>query len=589
MSTRAYDYLIQVSNSVNFKTGDIVYGSNTGSIADIISINNDTLKIRMANTFQTFDVSERLISHKAIMNSVHKINDCTASVADFVQFYSLPIANVSSDSVQVYVGSTLVPKDEYTVTSNSVFFNKLVIKDADVSSLDKTNYIKIQSNLFVEVITGDTEAPSFISSNLLSYVETANSSITSISGSPFINAKNSRSQTPIVKLISIYYPGEWYPPKENGNPGQTGDSLSWPFEFPIRFAEFVGEPITDYNSGIIFAGRKYKSIAMNSGEFSTDSTGTINGTSLEISNFDGKIASLIENKNIVGFSSAGVTAYVNGELVNNIDPRTILGNPQYNSDVATRKGSNTAMSFSDSQEMGGTWTSLIEDSRDLLGAVVEIKMTYAKFLDVWPEYSIATSSTTTSVTVKSAELYRIGDKITYSNAANLVVYTLYDPITETSSMLYATITNIVDNTLYFEAVPSFLPEEGHAILILNETADPNSYSEFLFVIDQMDEMNDFVAKFSLTNWLQYFKMNIPKRKFFSTTCPWRYKGKECKYTGTGDIIGSNPTISSNGYFTISNETTLDPALDFCPGTLKACALRKNLVNFGGFISNDDEE
>jgi lambda family phage minor tail protein L len=100
----------------------------------------------------------------------------------------------------------------------------------------------------------------------------------------------------------------------------------------------------------------------------------------------------------------------------------------------------------------------------------------------------------------------------------------------------------------------------------------------------LDELDEFVAKFSLTNWLQYFKMKLPKRKFVNTVCAWKYKGAECKYPtyGTGTIPGSNPPVTANGYFSYTNESVGSQSLDICSKTLTACTLRKNLNNFGGF-------
>jgi lambda family phage minor tail protein L len=125
---------------------------------------------------------------------------------------------------------------------------------------------------------------------------------------------------------------------------------------------------------------------------------------------------------------------------------------------------------------------------------------------------------------------------------------------------------------------------GTKLLIVNPDADPTSYVEYVFTVNRLDELDEFVAKFSLTNWLQYYKMKLPRRKFTNVTCPWVYKGQECKYpsSGTGTIVGSNPAISANGYFTYSNEPTESVNLDICSKTLTACALRRNLVNFGGF-------
>ena len=45
----------------------------------------------------------------------------------------------------------------------------------------------------------------------------------SIAPSPFIAEKNAFTQNPVVRLYEIYYPGEWYPDNQAGNP--TGDGM----------------------------------------------------------------------------------------------------------------------------------------------------------------------------------------------------------------------------------------------------------------------------------------------------------------------------------------------------------------------------
>jgi phage-related protein len=205
----------------------------------------------------------------------------------------------------------------------------------------------------------------------------------------------------------------------------------------------------------------------------------------------------------------------------------------------------------------------------MLGAVVEVKLTYAKFLDFWPEYSVAYASNTTTVSVRSSSPYRIGDIVTNKNKSNTAV-----------------ITKIEDNILHLNTNSPYSSLQNitnNAVFIINLDADADSCVKHTFVVTRLEELNDFVAKFSLTNYMQYFRMELPKRKFYST-CPWVYKGPQCKYptTGSGAIIGSNPTLTSNGFFNYNNVSVLNESDDICSHTHTACALRRNLANFGGF-------
>jgi lambda family phage minor tail protein L len=417
-------------------------------------------------------------------------------------------------------------------------------------------------------VTGNENAVSFVASNLVTYVETANATITAITGSPYIAEKNSYQQTSLVKLYSIYYPGDWYPYKPSGNPSKSGDGFPWPYGFPIRFAEVIGDTYSLFKYLVSYDGIEYEVLPIDSGEISSDTTGRINEIDLTLSNFDGRISSLVENKNIAGFNSSNSTiAFVNNELVQNIDPRTVESNAFYNVSVAEARGANAAWDYESSVSNNDTWTLFKEDSRDLLDAVVEIKYTYAKFLDYWPEYSIVSNSSVNSATVITSGAYRVGDVVTSS-----------------STSLTATITDIIANTLYFDSTNlAFLPVNTK-VLILNPDADSLSHIKHIFTINKLNELDEAKASFSLASLFQFYKNTLPKRKFYTSTCPFTYKGPLCKYpaAGTGVIVGSNPPISANGFFTISNVPTSSVSEDLCAKTKQACVLRKNLVNFGGF-------
>jgi phage-related protein len=553
MTTRAYDYIVSVANAEAFATGAIVFGLTSNTIAEVISKQSNNLKVKLSNIYSAFAVGETIRTNTFNMYSVNTFAEYSIIPLDLT--FDLPITNALTDSISVYVDNFALPKEYYSVNNTSIIIDANYLPSISIAGI---------SNVLVQVVTANTNAASFISSNISEQSMTANSSITAIYSSPYIAEKNATQQTPIVKLYSIYYPNEWYPANSNGNPSKSGSGYPWPHNFPIRYAEFLGETFTDFNYSISFANTEYKVVALNGGELSTDDTGTINGTTLEISNFDGVISSLIDSPNILGYNSSNsASAFVNGELVRNIDPRTILGNTYYDSSVAVNRGNNAAWDYESTIENGDTWISLRDDSRDLLGAIVEIKLTYAKFLDYWPEYSKVSNVSGNIITMYSSTPYRVGD----------VVYSSVDKVSNA-------ITDIKGNNVYVN-IPATI---GSNLYIVNPDADKDSFVEYTFIISRLDELNDFTAKFSLTNLLQYFKMELPKRKFFRTTCPWAYKGTECKYpvNGSGPIIGSNPEITSNGFFTYDNVPTLNSSEDICAKTFTACALRRNLANFGGF-------
>lgn len=576
MSTRAYDYIITVANATAFKPGNSVIGVSTGTVGEIISKSSNNLRIKLSNVYQTFSVGETLRSNTITLTSYNVLSNVTTQINGTTNTFNIPRASVPDDAINVYVNGEYLSKEYYVrASSTQIQFANRTRLNSTTGAIETYVFPDTSvKSLVIQTVSSNTEARSFIASNYASQITTATSTISAVTESPYIAEKNSTVQTPLVKLFTIYYPGEWYPENANGNPSLSGSGFPWPYGFPMRFAQILGESYSDFNYSVSFNNVAYKVIGIDSGDISVDSSGKIGEMSMSISNFDGVIASIVENKNILGYNSSNnYTALVNGEIVQNIDPRTIPGNAYYNSAVALSRGQNATWTYETTKSFNDTWTRLKEDTRDLLGAVVEVKFTYAKFLDNWPEYSIVRSSSSNSATTYSSLPYRVGDTVTSNTTSNR-----------------STVSAISGSTVYFNDTNLSSLPAGAKLLIVNPDADPTSFVEYVFTINRLDELDEFVAKFSLTNWLQYYKMKLPKRKFTNTTCPWVYKGAECKYpsSGTGTIVGSNPPISANGYFTYSNETAASASLDICSKTLTACSLRKNLVNFGGFpgIKND---
>jgi lambda family phage minor tail protein L len=581
MSTRAYDYKLTLSDATNFTKGNTVIGLTSNTVAEIIDVSSTELKVKLANSFQEFIVGESAVSNVALLVSYNAFINHSANITGSTNVFALPLTynNINLiDSINVYVDDVIAPRDSYIINSN----NTIQFLPLETLSITTSNTLTIfsdirqttifptvnTSSLYIQVVSGNVNADSFISANFEGTILSASSEILEINDSPYIAEKNAINQSPIVKLYTIYYPGEWYPPNNFDNPSGSGEGFPWPAGFPIRYAEILSNDYYQSSYDVLYGGVSYVAEAIESDNIQISSLGSIGEITLTISNFDGSIASIVDNKNILGYNSTNsASAHINGELVQNIDPRTILGNALYDANVTAIKGSNAVWNYSDTINNGDTWTSFRSDSRDLSGAIVEIQLTYAKFLDYWPEYSIVKTSTANSANVYSSSVYRVGDLVTTQINSNTTV-----------------ITDIVGDTLLFVNSNLSSLSANTKIFIVNPDADSSAHIKHVFTLNSLDELDELTAKFNLTSWLQYFKQNVPKRKFYSTSCPFTYKGKECKYpsNGTGTIVGSNPKIEANGFFTVSNVSTANIEQDICSKTLTACKLRKNLVNFGGF-------
>jgi phage-related protein len=415
----------------------------------------------------------------------------------------------------------------------------------------------------------------FQSNTMSGNVTTAIATVSSISPSAFIAEKNAFTQNPVVRLYTVYYPGEWYPPNENGNPTGQGAGRAYPNDFPLRFAEIIGDLVSDLQYNVVYDTDTYLPFPLNSSAISQSSDGKINELTLTVFNFDNIISALVEDPFLTGNNTSNsVQAIVNNELVHGIDPRTVPGTTT-NEDglnfdeafVGIYGRTNASFTYEQTLAVGGTWQEQKMDTRDLLGGVVEIKTTFANFLDFWPEYSTAQYISANVVEVYNSMPYRVGDNVVAKGTT-----------TE------ATIQSIEENRFLFlsnELDPGATVDTP--IYIVNQQADTESYIEDKFKIDQLESLNDSVASFGLVSWLQYFRIVTPKRKYYKNTCQWTYKGAECQYPGPGGLAIPGTSLTSNANpIAANNQIAADAGGDVCGKSLQACTLRNNQQHFGGF-------
>ena len=514
MVTRTYDLKLTVDNSAGFALGNAILGNTSSTAALIVGIEDNILKVTLNNVLQEFSSSEEIHSNSVVIS-----------------------------------GTTSGQKNNGLVP--------------------------------------------FVSNTFSSEVTTAATTISAIEFNRFTTAKNADTQNPIVRLISIYYPGEWYPPNENGNPSNAGEGRAWPNGFPVQIAQVVGATNEDIGYNVIFNSDSYIPVPINISGIDQASDGKINELSIEIFNIGNIISSLVENPFIAGNNiSNSVVALVNGEFVHGIDPRTVdatpasVGSPGSEAfDTLTRARANglsfdasvvsdvygianAAFNFQQTQVVGGTWRNDTFDSRDLLGGVVNIKTTFAQFLDFWPEYSIITSINSNVISVKNSSPYRVGDNLVS------IAGTVEGTVLAIDS----------NNTIFLSNALDGATQTNRPLYIVNPEADVESYIEDTYKIDQLESLSEQIASFGLVSWLQYFKTVLPKRRYYKNTCQWQYKGAECQYpeSGTGTIPGTFPAETANGFFTNNNVSTTDPSLDVCSKSFTACSLRRNTLHFGGF-------
>lgn len=607
MVSRAYDYIVTVSNAAAFQKGNVFIGNVSSAFGVIanVDLNENNIKVKVDNVMQEFQVGENVhsnvITSYGISESSIFSNNTTTAVTLLANTASydftidghtnvfLLSSNANSKSeISVYLNNVYIDHDEFVWPANTVagqpgvisgvtynveaFANQGIVFKNDSSSgnvLPRAN----TTSLVIFRETSNSNNQSFTGNAYTTITTTALSNVLAVYNNPLIKEKNKLQQNPLVRMYSIYYPGEWYPGTDAGNPSNDGAGLPWPLNFPYRIAEVRGDTISDLQYKAAYGGNDFTALPIDSSSMEMDSTGRVNELSISISNFDNSITALVEDPFLVGnVTSNSAQGTVNGEVVYGLDPRTVIGNSHYDSDVVnTYYGtSNAPWIYDQAVEQGETWSELKVDSRDLLGAVVEIISTYANFLDYWPEYSSIRSVSGNTVELFSSLPYRVGDNV------------FVEGNTDTSENVRA-ITSIEESYVQFE---SALPNAyaGKNLYIMNPDKDSEAYVKDVFKIDALEGLNEQVATFSLTSWLQYFKLQLPKRKYFKNTCQWIYKGTECQYPGPGGLaIPGTDKVSNTDPITANNQEGVTNADDDCAKSYEACQLRNNTLHFGGFI------
>ena len=393
--------------------------------------------------------------------------------------------------------------------------------------------------------------------------------IKSVTRNKLLEEANKSQISGKVRAVSIYYPGNWY---SDGDEYAT-TRQAWPHPFPIHIINsgFSEDIVNPQSFPVEYRGITYNPVPMDIDPIQDESDGTIGNFSISIFNADGLVNSIVQNPNLVGYSSAGISSIVDNLFLTNIDPRTVPTNAAYDQRVVDYYGTtNAAVDFYQNDSLGGTWTRQVGDSKHLLGAVVRVTSTFQRFLPYWPEYSTVHNSINNSntVTVTDATVYRVGDEITSNNHA--------------STANVVSITNNRELNLDGNITAS----SGDGLFIKNPDADPGACAVESFKITQLQGLTNEVATFQLTSFLEYFTQQLPKEKIYSNKCRFNYKDSRCAYAGPGNFpIKGNDTLRTNPKaITLQGEESDDLSLDQCAKTFDACQKRNNHERFGGFVT-----
>ncbi|EHT5660763.1 phage minor tail protein L, partial [Escherichia coli] len=105
----------------------------------------------------------------------------------------------------------------------------------------------------------------------------------------------------------------------------------------------------------------------------------------------------------------------------------------------------------------------------------------------------------------------------------------------------------------------------------NPEADPEQELSDRWVVEQMSELTAMTASFVLATPTETDGALFPGRIMLANTCMWTYRSDECGYTG-GAVADE------------FDKPTTDIRKDRCSKCMRGCELRRNVGNFGGFLS-----
>lgn len=107
----------------------------------------------------------------------------------------------------------------------------------------------------------------------------------------------------------------------------------------------------------------------------------------------------------------------------------------------------------------------------------------------------------------------------------------------------------------------------------NPYADPNQkFQDDVWFVDRKVNENKYMIEWELASVFDLQGVMLPYRQVIQNTCPWKYRGAECGYTGTA-------------YFDRNDNAVGSASGDQCGKRLKSCEIRfagSSFIPFGGF-------
>lgn len=221
--------------------------------------------------------------------------------------------------------------------------------------------------------------------------------------------------------------------------------------------------------------------------------------------------------------------------------------------------------------IGGLFSAVNMETDDLVGCKIIRRRTLVKYLDVenWVFRNNTAQGATTSTITLDLNASDVDDYynratihlLSGAGAGQQGVIADYDGA-EKKVTIDGTWSTLPNSTTVFEIRH---PDYG------KNMADPNQhFPDDLWYVEQKINENKYIVEWELASAFDLQGVMLPYRQIIQDSCPWKYRGSECGYTGTA-------------YFDLHDDPTTQ-ANDFCAKHLSSCKARfpNQTLPFGGF-------
>jgi hypothetical protein len=93
--------------------GNSIIGATSLTVGDVVGKADNSLKIKLANIYESFSIGENLLSNTAILATYNVFSDVSGLIDGVSNTFSIPVSGMPSDAIQVYVDGNILDPQYY--------------------------------------------------------------------------------------------------------------------------------------------------------------------------------------------------------------------------------------------------------------------------------------------------------------------------------------------------------------------------------------------------------------------------------------------------------------------------------------------